>query len=459
MKSIPKNSPILVIDDDEGLLLSIKATLLSSGFPEPALLSDSRQAMDLVRRYSFNLILLDQIMPKVTGMEILQQIKQEFPHIECIIVTAVDEVSTAVAAIQFGAYDYLVKPLNSEKLKITVARALERYNLKKDLSLFENTQSFANLKNPDAFKKMKANDESMARVFHQVEVVAPTDYSVIIMGESGTGKEMLSGIIHTLSRRNQAPFMAVNMAAFNRSLFEDDFFGHKKGAFTDAFSDKQGFFEKASGGTMFLDEITELEMSLQGKLLRVIEEKELYRLGSTTRRHVDVRLIAATNRDIDDEIKKGNFRKDLFYRLNMFTIKIPSLKERKEDILCLARHFIDKHARLNGKTIHSISPDLANYLLEYPFPGNVRELENMISSAVLLENGNELQPSSVGNLAPAAMCCAKNDDDAMLSLEELEKQHISKVLSATGGNRNKAAKILGINTATIYRKIEKYGLS
>ncbi len=460
MESIPDNTPILVVDDDEGLLLSIKATLLSSDMPEPALLSDGRRTMALVRKHSFNLVLLDQMMPHTSGLEILQQIKKEFPHIECMMVTAVDEVSTAVEAMRFGAYDYLVKPLNSEKLKIAINRALERYNLKQELALFEKEQSFSNLKNPKAFKKIVAKDESMARVFHQVEVVAPTDYNVMIIGESGTGKEMISGVIHRLSRRRNAPFLTVNMAAFNRTLFEDDFFGHKKGAFTDAFDDKQGFFEKANGGTIFLDEIMELELPLQGKLLRVIEEKELYRLGSTTRRHVDVRILAATNKNIDEEINNGNFRKDLFYRLNTFNIKIPPLRERKNDILPLATHFTRKHAKLTNKNIRSLSHDMSNFLLNYSFPGNVRELENIIASAVLLENTNELTLSSVSSYHIPEKSTGESPlgEDRLLSLDELEKQHIAKVLKITNGNRNLAANILGVNTTTVYRKIKKYDL-
>jgi DNA-binding NtrC family response regulator len=460
MESIPDNSPILVVDDDEGLLLSIKATLLSSDMPEPALLSDGRDAMAMVRKHSFNLVLLDQMMPHITGLEILQQIKEESPHIECIMVTAVDEVSTAVEAMRFGAYDYLVKPLNSEKLKIVISRALERYNLKQELALFEKKQSFSNLKNPDAFKKIIAKDESMARIFHQMEVVAPTDYNVMVVGESGTGKEMISGVIHHLSRRSNSPFLTVNMAAFNRTLFEDDFFGHKKGAFTDAFDDKEGFFEKADGGTIFLDEIMELELPLQGKLLRVIEEKELYRLGSTTRRNVDVRILAATNRDIDEEINNGNFRKDLFYRLNTFNIKIPPLRERKNDILPLASYFTRKHSKLTGKDIRSIGSDMSDFLLNYQFSGNVRELENIIASAVLLETATELSLSSVSSYnMPKTLSGEGNPgEDHLLSLDELEKQHIAQILKITDGNRNLTANILGVNTTTVYRKIKKYGL-
>ncbi|MBU4315975.1 MAG: sigma-54 dependent transcriptional regulator [Proteobacteria bacterium] len=459
MKSIPENTPILVIDDDDGLLLSIKTILLSADMPEPALLSDGRLVMEMMQKQPFHLVLLDNIMPHITGMDILKQIKEKFPETECIMVTAVDDVSTAVEAIKYGAYDYLVKPLNSEKLKITIHRALERYNLRKDLSLHKSKPVFSDLKNPEAFNKLIAEDESMALVFHQVEVVAPTDYSVMIIGESGTGKEELAGIIHRLSRRSKNPFVAVNMASFNRTLFEDEFFGHKKGAFTDAASDKEGFFEKADTGTLFLDEVSELELSLQSKLLRVIEEKELYRIGSTSSRMVDVRIVTATNRKIESEIEKGQFRKDLYYRLNTFSIKIPPLRDRKKDILPLALHFTNKHAKLNNKTIKSLSAELTEYLLDYSFPGNVREMENIIATSVLLEKSNKLCLSSAIAFFSNDIPNPKPVDNKLLTLDEVEKQHMAKVLKHAKGNRAIAAKILGVNITTVYRKLEKYGLS
>ena len=457
MESIPDNhTPILVVDDDVGLLSSIKATLVSSGIPEPVLVSDSRRVMDLVREHRFMLVFLDLVMPHINGMEVLQQIKKEFPEIECVIVTATDDVSSAVQAMQYGAYDYLVKPLNSEKLIIVINRALERYNLRQGLALFEKKQSFSDLKNPQAFTDMIAEDESMALVFHQAESVAPTDYSVVISGESGTGKEMLARIIHELSNRSNGPFFAVNMGAFSRTLFEDEFFGHTKGAYTGAVSEKKGFFEAARGGTLFLDEITELEPSLQGKLLRVLQESELYRLGSTRLENVDVRIVAATNRDINGEIEDGRFRADLFYRLNMCHIKVPPLSERKKDILPLARHFLKIHALKNEKEIDSLSQDLAGRLLEYPFPGNVRELENIMAAAILLEKGKVLTLSSVSTLLansePGRGC-----NQELITLSELEKLHIQKVLEAMNGNRTRAAKTLGIGLRTLQRKIKIFG--
>lgn len=459
MESIPaKHTPVLVVDDDEGLLLSIKATLVSSGLPEPALISDSRNVIALMRDHHFQLVLLDLMMPHLDGIEVLEKIKQEFPDSECVIVSANDEVSAAVKAMSLGAADYLVKPLNSEKLVALVNRSLEKYNVQHELARFGRKKVFSELKHPDVFADMIAEDESMALVFHQVEAVAGTDYSVVINGESGTGKEMLARVIHRLSNRSAAPFYAVNMASFSKTIFEDEFFGHAKGAYTDASSDRRGFFEAAHGGTLFLDEITELDPSLQAKLLRVIEEREFYRLGSTEIRNVDVRIIAATNRDVNEEIIKNRFRADLFYRINMYNIKIPPLRERKDDILPLARHFLNLHARANHKKILDLEPDLAERLLQSPFLGNVRELENIIAGAVLLERSKTLTLASARSLLPYTGPERRKNVE-LLTLDELEKRHIKRVLEVTGGNRPKAAKILGINVSTVYRKIEKYNLS
>ena len=458
MESIPaKRTPVLVVDDDEGLLLSIKATLVSAGLPEPALVSDSRNALDLMRMHHFQLVLLDLMMPYLNGIKVLEKIKSEYPDSECVIVSASDEVATAVQAMTLGASDYLVKPLNSEKLIALVNRCLEKYNLQDELARFGRQKIFAELKNPEAFAGLVAEDESMALVFHQVEAVAGTDYSVVINGESGTGKEMLARVIHKLSNRSKAPFYAVNMASFSKTIFEDEFFGHAKGAYTDASSERRGFFEAAHGGTLFLDEITELDPSLQAKLLRVIEEREFYRLGSTEIRNVDVRIVAATNRDINEEIIKGRFRADLFYRINMYNIKIPPLRERKNDILPLARHFLNLHSRVNNKKIRDLSSELAERLLQCSFLGNVRELENMIAAAVLLEKGKTLTLASARNLLPYNGPERRKNVE-LLTLDELERRHIKRVLEVTGGNRPKAAKILGINVSTVYRKLEKYDI-
>ncbi|MBF0101735.1 MAG: sigma-54-dependent Fis family transcriptional regulator [Desulfobacterales bacterium] len=446
-------TPILVVDDEKGLLLSVRATLLSAGLPEPVLESDARLVVDLVRKHNFQLVLLDLIMPHLSGIDLLQQIKKEFPTTECIIITAIDDTSTAIQAMKYGAYDYIVKPIDSEKLVIAIRHALERFNLKHGLALYKKKPSFAELKYPEVFESIITEDEEMARVFHQVEGVAPTDYTVFITGESGTGKEMLASVIHQLSKRKNQPFLAVNMAAFSGTLFEDEFFGHVKGSFTGALEDKKGFFERAEGGTLFLDEITELDPVLQVKLLRVIQEGELYRIGSTKVKNVDVRIITASNRDIEAEIKQGKFRADLFHRLNMFNIIVPPLRERGNDILLLANHFLNIHAKQNQKNISRLDKDLIQALLMHPLKGNIRELENIISSAIVREKSNILQLSST-NLSVKPDKSAEDKDSELITLFEMEKRYIQKIFSITGGNRTHAARILGIGLRTLQRKLK-----
>lgn len=453
-----KETPVLVVDDDVGLLGSLRAILVSAGLPEPALLSDSRKAMDWVRARSFQLALLDLMMPPPDGMTILRDLKSEYPQIEVIILTAADDAASAVQAMKLGAYDYLVKPVQSEKLIITINNAFERFNLRHGLSLFERAQSFSDLKHPEAFGHMKAADEAMALVYHQAESAASTGYNLMITGESGTGKELLARTIHTLSDRSRKPFVAVNMAALSTNLFEDDLFGHSRGAFSGAGSERKGLFETAQGGTLLLDEITEMDTALQAKLLRVIQEKEFYPLGSTKSRSVDVRIIATSNRDLKKEIGEGHFRSDLFYRLNRLHIHIPTLKERKKDILPIAYGFLKVHSTNNGKKITALAPDLEACLLAYPFPGNVRELENIIASAVLREDGSILKLSSARHMLTSCSQVLETADRHPLSLFEVELRHIRHVLQLTEGNRTRAAKILGIGLRTLQRKLKVLGL-
>jgi DNA-binding NtrC family response regulator len=454
MESLPDQAPILVVDDDKGLLLSIRAALLSAGLPDPALVSDSRRVVSLIRKNRFQLAILDLIMPYMDGMEVLKHIKQESPTTECIIVTAVDDVAIAVQAMRYGAYDYLVKPLNIERTTIAIAHALERYQLKQGMALFERPQSFADLKHPEIFADMVASDERMALVFRQAETCAQTDYNVIISGETGVGKGMLARIIHRLSRRASGPFVAVNMPAFNQNLFEDEFFGHVRGAYTGAIADKRGFFAAAQSGTLFLDEITELDPRTQGKLLRVIEEKEFYRLGSTEIMNADLRILSASNRDVNSAVASGQFRGDLYYRLNEYHIHIPPLRRRRKDIPALATHFLRKHALKNNKHIRRISRELSDTLRQYDFPGNVRELENIIASAILVENTDTLTLSSARNLIHERPYAAT--EERLPALAKMERQHIEQALRLTSGNRTQAARMLGIGLRTLQRKIKIY---
>lgn len=457
MKQMPQNpSPILIVDDDTGLLTSLKTALVSSGLAEPALLSESRAVMDFLEKRSFQLILLDLVMPGMDGIELLRQIKAKYPQTECIMITAIDDTAAAVRAIKYGAYDYLVKPVDREKLIITINRALERFSLKQGIRLLGSDNAFSDLKNPDAFSEMIARDEEMARVFHQVETVAPTDYSVVITGESGTGKEMIARALHRISKRSAFPFIAVNMAAFSKSLFEDEFFGHSKGAFTDAREEKPGFFELAQKGTLFLDEIADLAPSLQAKLLRVLQEGELYRIGSTQARSVDVRIICATNQNISAQISDGNFRPDLFHRLNTYSIHMQPLRKRRKDILPLANHFLKRHAAANNKPIVSLAPDLERVLYGYSYPGNIREMENLMAAAVLAEKSTVLTLGSMQRLEFSEPVPLPFSDNPTDSLDCVQKRHILCVLENSAGNRTRAAKTLGIGLRTLQRKLKEY---
>jgi len=456
MISVPETyTPVLAVDDDTGLLLSVKASLMSAGMPEPATVSDSRQALDLVRKNRFQLVLIDLVMPHIDGIALLEQIKKEFPDTECIIITAVDDTSTAVQAMKFGAYDYLIKPLQAEKLLISVKNALEKYDLRQNLNLYERSQTFESLKHPDAFADIVARDDAMARVFHQAEAYGYNDYNLLITGETGVGKEVIAAAIHRLSRRSAGPFIGISMPSLSKTLFEDEVFGHSKGAFTGAASEKKGFFEEAEGGTLFLDEIGDMAEDMQAKLLRVIQEKELYRLGSTQARPVDVRIVSATNRDIAEEVAKGNFRQDLMYRLKICHIHLPPLRERKKDILPLAMHFLAIHGQKTGKQVSSISSEASQLLLSYSFPGNVRELENIIAVGLLSESGDVLSSSAISDQITKDQPVV-NGQEGLISMAALEKIHISRVLEFTGNNRTHAAAILGISLRTLQRKLKEY---
>lgn len=458
MENHTDKSSILIVDDDEGLLFSMRAALLSAGLPDPTMISDSRQVLDVIRNHNFHLALLDLIMPHLDGMDVLKQIKQESPATECIILTAVDDVATAVKAMQFGAYDYLVKPLQVKRTTIAVRHALERYRLRQGMALFERPQSFADLKNPKVFSSMVAEDEAMALVFHQVETCARSDYNVMITGETGVGKGMLARVVHQLSPRSGGPFVVVNMPAFSQTLFEDNFFGHMRGAYTGAVSDKPGFFETAQGGTLFLDEITELAPSIQSKLLRVIEEKEFYRLGSTNIVNVDLRFLSASNRDVNKIVSAGHLRGDLYFRLNEYHIHIPPLRRRPKDILPLAHFFLRRHAKKNNKQIDGISPELGKSLERYSFPGNVRELENLVASAVLVEESRQLTLGSAQTIIQPREMASTVQAERFPTLAEIQQDHILRALEFTKGNRTRAARLLGIGLRTLQRKLKQLSI-
>ncbi len=454
---------ILVIDDEKAVLNYLQVTLAQAQRFEVEVLSDSTKAFEMIDNANFDLILLDMDMPEVTGQEVLQYVRQHHPEIEVVILTGVDNVELAVESMKMGAYDYLCKPVDSNRLIITLERALERTQLHGEISRLRDQVKLDGLRHKEAFRGIITQDKSFLRVLQTVEQIAESDSNVLIWGESGTGKELVARAIHQISRRHDGPFLAVNAGVFASELFSSEFFGHEKGAFTGAVKTQQGFFEGANGGSLFLDEIGELELPIQSKLLRVLQEGEYFRLGSTELRDADVRIIASTNKDLAAEIENGTFRRDLYYRLNICSVFLSPLRERKGDIELLAYHFLKKHGKLNSKKIGCICDEVLNILDAYDYPGNIRELENIIARAVVLENGNTLSKRSLPPYLIKAVTHLARPKKLVpplvrKSLAELEAEHIRRILEHTGGNRTAAAKILGISRVGLLSKMKNYGI-
>jgi len=449
---------VLVIDDDQAILNFIRIFLLQSGKYQGKMLQDSSQAFDILKKEEYDILLLDMDMPQVTGLDILKYIEDHNINITTIVLTGVEDIELAVKAMKLGTFEYLVKPIEEQNLLNILERAAEENRESRRLESDEEAASLESLAGKKEFKEIITRDKKMLKIFHYVEKFARTNNSVLIWGESGTGKELIAKAIHNLSERKDKKFIAVNAGVFANDLFSSEFFGHAKGSFTGAVSDKKGFLEEANGGTLFLDEIGELSLPIQVKLLRVLQEEEFYRLGSTQNIHVDVRIIVATNKNLYDEIDKGNFRKDLFFRLNINSIYLPPLRERGDDIKVLAEHFLKEYNQKYGKNVRKISKPVLKLFYSYPFPGNVRELMNLINSAIIVETTQELKKKSLPSyfLENTSFAEPLADDFIPKSLEEMEKEHIKKVLRYTGNNKTQAAKILKISRVSLIQKTKKY---
>ncbi len=452
---------ILVVDDDAAILNYLNMFLLQTGRFKIKTVQDSTQVFNILENENFDIILIDMDMPEVTGIDILNYIKKEEVDIVPVVLTGVEDVDLAISAMKSGTFDYLLKPIEEEKLLQVLDSALVNIDIKRANEDPDEIVSRKSLKNSDAFKDIITSDPEMLKIFHLVEKLSVTNNSILIWGESGTGKELVARAIHDISERRDKKFIAVNAGAFANELFSSEFFGHAKGSFTGAVSDKKGFLEEAAGGTLFLDEIGELALSIQVKLLRVLQEEEFYRIGSTENIRTDVRIIAATNKNLFDEIKKGSFRKDLFFRLNINSIYLPSLCERAGDVSVLANHFLQIFSKKYEKNISKISSKVMNLLKKYDYPGNVRELMNIINSSTIVETGEELMKNSLPNyfLKSTKHIFSGSDGFEMRSIQEMEKEHIRKVLENTDGNRTRAAEVLGISRVNLIAKIKKYEIS
>ena len=437
---------ILIVDDEEVALNSIKRLLKWRGIRNVDTCVSGKDAIAKIRETDFDIVLLDLLMPDTDGLQVLESTKPYRPHTEFIILTAIDDIPTTVKAIRLGAYDYLVKPVDNDLLFLAIKRAYERRGLLIGLSA---TAGDNKSKVPNAFSEIITQCPQMCSLLSYAQVMAGSGNPIMITGESGTGKELVAKGIHQAGPMPHGPFIAVNVSAIPASMFESQFFGHTKGAFTGAETPYNGYFEQADGGTLFLDEIGELPVSLQTKLLRVLEEKSFYPLGSSKPVWVDVRVISASNRNIEQACQEGNFRLDLLYRLKSVHIHLSPLRERSGDIPMLALHFLRKSCNNHKKKIIGFSPEAMDLLNSRNYPGNVRELAQIIENAVLLADSNLILPSHLGMVSTNQSILSRQ----LCTLKENDEAHLIYVLKNINGDRGKAAQILGITVRQLQRKI------
>jgi two-component system response regulator HydG len=445
---------ILIVDDDAAHRLALKATLGQAGY-EISEAEDGDVAVRMVEESVFDLILLDLRMKNMDGVEALKRIKAISPGVPVIIMTAFATVKTAVETLKMGAFEYLTKPLDMNEVLHVVDKALRYYELEA-----ENEALKSRVGEQFDFSNIIGRSPKMRDVFEVLALAAPSDATILILGESGTGKELIANAIHQNSPRRERPFVKVNCAALPENLLESELFGHERGAFTGATSQRKGRFELADGGTIFLDEIGDMSPATQAKILRVLQEQEFERVGGSKTLRVNVRVIAATNKNLEEEVQKGTFRQDLYFRLSVVTVELPPLRERREDIPVLADHFLKKYAEKNQRLIRGFAPKSMDLLMRYQWPGNVRELENVVERAVILCRGEYILPECLPKQFLDLMGEGESDSGVRpgRSIKEVEKELILKTLEQTGGNRTRAAEILGITRRALQYKLKDYGV-
>jgi len=451
-----KDYNILVIDDEVAQRDVLTGYLKKKGYKVFSA-SSGKEGIEIARTNPVDIILSDFKMPDLSGLDVLEQVKKINPEISFVIVTAYGTVENAVKAMRLGAFDYISKPVDLDELDLMIERIIEHKNLKSENQLLK-TQ----LQEKYKITSIVSQSQKMEEVINVAARVANSKANVLITGENGTGKEVLAKGIHYLSSRRNAPFVAVNIPALTETLLESELFGHEKGAFTGADKMKKGRFEIAHGGTIFLDEVGDIPQSIQVKLLRVLQEHQFERVGGTEKIEVDVRIIAATNKNLEEKIKDGSFREDLYYRLNVISVKIPPLRERKEDILPMIESFIEKYCKENNKEKLEISKEAADVLMKYNYPGNVRELENIIERAVVLTRGkvitlNDL-PMNIKGFKEEKTIAALGKGSLTEQIEAIEKQLIFDALQQSSGNQTKAGKLLGLTERNLRYKLKKYNI-
>lgn len=455
-------SRILVVDDEESIREFLEIMLKKEGY-EVTTAEDGAKARDILTKKSFDMIISDMQMPNLTGIELLRHVRESYPDIVFMIITAFGTTETAVEAMKLGAYDYLTKPFKIDEVRLNIANALRSKNLETEVRVLKKE-----LVKEYSFQNMVGNSDAMHSVFNLIQRVSQAPTNVLITGESGTGKEVIAKAIHYNGPLKDKPFVTVNCGAIPENLMESEMFGHKKGSFTGAVVDKAGLFEVADTGTLFLDEVGELPLTIQVKLLRAIQERVIRRVGATEDAKVEVRIIAATNRNLEEMVAKGTFRQDLFYRLNVINIRTPGLRERRDDIPLLANHFLKKYNERLNKSIGAISVEAMEILKKYDYPGNVRELENMIERTVALEGGATILPESLPpmvNTSSGRKMASSNeiemgDDGVDLDkvMGQIEKELLIKAIHSAGGVKKRAAKLLHISFRSMRYRIEKYNL-
>jgi two-component system response regulator HydG len=443
---------ILVIDDAESMRDSCQQALArKSGKVKVA--GDGLTGLKILEKEAFDLVILDLKMPGLSGMEVLNRIKQEYPEIVVIVITGYATVESAVEAMKHGAYDFLPKPFTPDGLRAIVERALDKREL-----VLENILLRSELEASVGSEVIIGQSEPMRKIEEVMRKVSPTDTTVLICGQSGTGKELVARAIHRHSSRKDKPFVVVDCGSLVENLFESELFGHVKGSFTGATATKYGRLELANGGTVFFDEIGNISMNVQTKLLRVLQEREITKVGSTQVIKVDVRVIAATNEDLQKAVQAGTFRDDLFYRLSVVPITLPPLRERRDDIPPLANYFLKKYNQKRKKDVHAISAKAMKALVEYDWPGNVRELENAIERAVVLTENDTIEPSDLLYYGLNALTTPESDQERPRRLADVEKEHISRALKMFGGHKGKTAEWLGIDRKTLRSKLKRYAI-
>lgn len=453
---------ILVVDDEESIREFLEIMLKKEGY-EISLAEDGAKAKDALSKKSFDMIISDLQMPNMNGIELLKHVKDTTPDTVFMMITAFGTTETAVEAMKMGAYDYITKPFKIDEVRLNISNALRSKNLE-----VENRSLKKELVKEYSFQNIIGNSPAMHQIYDLIKRVSQAPTNILVTGESGTGKEVVAKAIHYNGPLKDRPFVTINCGAIPENLMESEMFGHKKGSFTGAVTDKAGLFEVADGGTLFLDEVGELPITIQVKLLRAIQERVIRRVGATDDMKIEVRIIAATNRNLEEMVQKGTFRQDLFYRLNVINIKTPPLRDRKEDIPILAQHFLKKYNEKLSKNINGISVEAMEILNKYDYPGNVRELENMIERTVALEGGSTILPESLPPLVttPSGRKMASSheievtDDGVDLDkvMGQIEKELLIKAIHTAGGVKKRAAKLLNITFRSMRYRVEKYNL-